>query len=78
MTLIGKGNYSLLLTKNRRSNVPELVEGWSACFAISGKTELISIANAILIKQSEHHTRAEVLTGGVLECRAVEQHEQRA
>ena len=31
-----------------------------------------------LVKQSEHHAGAEVLTGGVLESRAVEQHEQGA
>ena len=34
------------------------------------------LERSILIKQSEHHAGAEVLTGGVLECRAVEQHEQ--
>ena len=32
----------------------------------------------MLVKQREHHAGAEVLAGGVLECRAVEQHEQRA
>ena len=33
---------------------------------------------AILVQQSEHHAGAEVLAGGVLESRAVEQHEQGA
>jgi len=32
----------------------------------------------MLVQQGEHHTRPKVLTGGVLQGRAVEQHEQRA
>lgn len=30
----------------------------------------------LLVKQSEHHARTEVLTSGVLECRAVEEREE--
>ena len=38
----------------------------------------MTLGERSLVQQREHHARAEVLTGGVLECRAVEQHEQRA
>ena len=38
----------------------------------------MTLGERSLVQQREHHARAEVLTGGVLECRAVEQHEQGA